>query len=183
MKTDMSTRLKVIVLALIVASMLGIAPAASADETEWLTAMSPRLELRVPDERSRIALLKTVRLEAIRSGLDPQLVLGLIDVVSGFKKYAVSKDGARGFMQVSPAWPERIGTKDDDLFDMRKNIRYGCTILRHFLDLENNNLSRALGRYESQMHGLLDKEVEPGAGSSEFSRKVEGAWKTRWRHG
>ena len=106
------------------------------DEVEWLTAMSRRLDLRVRDHKTRIAFLKSVHYEASRAGLDPQLVLGLIQVESGFKKYAVSGAGARGFMQVMPFWVKLVGANADNLFDMRKNIRYGCVILRHYLDLE-----------------------------------------------
>src|ERR1035437_4754875 len=106
------------------------------DEVEWLTAMSRRLDLRVRDHKSRIALLKSVHYEAQRAGLDPQLVLGLIQVESGFRKYAVSGAGARGYMQVMPFWTKLIGNKSQDLFHMRINLRYGCTILRHYLDIE-----------------------------------------------
>ena len=140
------------------------------DEVNWLTAMSRRLDIRIRDHRTRIAFLKTVHYEASRAGLDPQLVLGLIQVESGFKKYAVSRAGARGFMQVMPFWVKLIGAKGDNLFDMRKNIRYGCTILRHYLDIEKGDLYRALGRY----NGSLGK---PG-----YPRAVEAAWKHRWRY-
>jgi len=140
------------------------------DEVEWLTAMSRRLDIRIRDHRTRIAFLKTVHYEASRAGLDPQLVLGLIQVESGFKKYAVSRAGARGFMQVMPFWVKLIGAKGDNLFDMRKNIRYGCTILRHYLDIEKGDLYRALGRY----NGSLGK---PG-----YPRAVEAAWKHRWHY-
>ena len=140
------------------------------DEVEWLTAMSRRLDIRIRDHRTRIAFLKTVHYEASRAGLDPQLVLGLIQVESGFKKYAVSRAGARGFMQVMPFWVKLIGAKGDNLFDMRKNIRYGCTILRHYLDIEKGDLYRALGRY----NGSLGKPAYP--------RAVEAAWKHRWHY-
>jgi len=140
------------------------------DEVNWLTAMSRRLDIRIRDHRTRIAFLKTVHYEASRAGLDPQLVLGLIQVESGFKKYAVSRAGARGFMQVMPFWVKLIGAKGDNLFDMRKNIRYGCTILRHYLDIEKGDLYRALGRY----NGSLGK---PG-----YPRAVEAAWKHRWHY-
>lgn len=151
------------------------APQASAfrsklDEVEWLTAMSRRLDLRVRDHASRIALLKSVHYEAMRAGLDPQLVLGLIQIESGFKKYAVSTAGARGFMQVMPFWVKLIGANGDNLFDMRKNIRYGCTILRHYLDLEHGDLYRALGRYNGSL------------GKPEYPRAVEAAWKNGWRY-
>jgi len=140
------------------------------DEVEWLTAMSRRLDLRIRDHRTRIALLKSVHYEAIRAGLDPQLVLGLIQVESGFKKYAVSSAGARGLMQVMPFWVSLIGAKGDNLFDMRKNIRYGCTILRHYVDLEQGDLYRALGRYNGSL------------GRPEYPRAVEAAWKNQWRY-
>jgi len=141
------------------------------DEVEWLSAMSQRLDLRVRDHNSRIALLKSVHYEASRAGLDPQLVLGLIQVESGFRKYAVSTAGARGLMQVMPFWVTLIGAQGDNLFDLRKNIRYGCTILRHYLDLEKGDLYRALGRYNGSL------------GKPEYPRAVEAAWKNQWRYG
>ena len=140
------------------------------DEVNWLSAMSRRLERRIRDHDSRIAFLKSVHYEASRAGLDPQLVLGLIQVESGFKKYAVSKSGARGYMQVMPFWTKLIGAKGDNLFDMRKNIRYGCTILRHYLDIENGDLYRALGRYNGSL------------GKPQYPRAVEAAWKRRWHY-
>ncbi|MBE0625640.1 MAG: lytic transglycosylase domain-containing protein [Burkholderiales bacterium] len=140
------------------------------DEVNWLSAMSPRLNKRIGDHHSRMAFLKSVHYEASRAGLDPQLVLGLIQVESGFKKYAVSRAGARGYMQVMPFWIELIGAKGDNLFDMRKNIRYGCTILRHYLDLEKGDLYRALGRYNGSL------------GRPQYPRAVEAAWKNRWRY-
>jgi len=140
------------------------------DEANWLIAMSRRLDTRIRDFKTRIAFLKSVHYEATRAGLDPQLVLGLIQVESGFNKYAVSRAGARGYMQVMPFWVKLIGAKGDDLFDMRKNIRYGCVILRHYLDLENGDLYRALGRY----NGSLGKPAYPLA--------VEAAWKRRWHY-
>jgi len=84
---------------------------------------------------------------AKRAGLDPQLVLGLIQVESNFRKHAVSYAGARGYMQVMPFWVKLIGAKDHNLFHIRTNLRYGCTILRHYLDMEKGDLYRALGRY------------------------------------
>jgi soluble lytic murein transglycosylase-like protein len=140
------------------------------DEVEWLTAMSRRLDTRIRDHRIRIAFLKSVHYEASRAGLDPQLVLGLIQVESGFKKYSVSAAGARGYMQVMPFWVKLIGAHGDDLFDMRKNIRYGCTILRHYLDLEQGDLYRALGRYNGSL------------GKAQYPRAVEAAWKRQWHY-
>src|SRR5689334_9409908 len=110
-----------------------------AEARSWLQVMSAKLEKRIPDRVAREELLVTVHYEAKRAGLDPQLVLGLIQVESAFRKYAVSTAGARGFMQVMPFWVKLIGGEQSDanLFHLRTNLRYGCTILRHYLDMEN----------------------------------------------
>ena len=112
----------------------------------WLAEMSRRLEKRIPDQWTRERLLTAIHYEATRAGLDPQMVLGLIQVESGFKKYAISPVGARGLMQVMPFWVRSIGASGHNLFDLTTNLRYGCTILRHYLDIERGNLFRALGR-------------------------------------
>ena len=125
----------------------------------WLADISRRLAPRVPDERERRDLLATVHYEAVRAGLDPQLVLGVIHHESGFKKYAVSPANARGYMQVMPFWVRQIGTADQNLFNLRINLRYGCTILRHYLAVESGDLFRALGRY----NGSLGREEYPNA--------------------
>jgi len=139
------------------------------DEGEaWLAAMSKRLERFVPDPTQRRELLVTVHYEATRAGLDPQMVLGLIQVESGFKKYAISSASARGFMQIMPFWTKLIGTKEHNLFHMRTNLRYGCTILRHYIDIENGNLYRALGRYNGSL------------GRPEYPNLVLGAWQKHW---
>jgi soluble lytic murein transglycosylase-like protein len=132
--------------------------------------MSDRLAKRIPDEKARVELLKTVHYEATRAGLDPQLVLGVVHVESGFKKYAVSKAGARGLMQVMPFWVELIGRKDDNLFHLRTNIRYGCVILRHYLDLEKGNLYRALGRYNGSL------------GQPDYPNLVLAAWRGTFKY-
>lgn len=134
----------------------------------WLNAMSRRLQKTMPDAEYRMNFLKTVHYEATRAGLDPQLVLGLIEVESHFNKYAVSNSGARGYMQVMPFWVKEIGTKGQNLFHLRVNLRYGCTILRHYLDIENGNLFRALGRY----NGTL--------GKSRYPNLVRAAWRNHW---
>lgn len=113
----------------------------------WLNAMSPRLKKYMPDQSTGEDFLRTVHYEAVRAGLDPQMVLALIQVESGFRKYAVSSAGARGFMQVMPFWVESIGLPQQNLFHLRTNLRFGCTILRHYLDIEHGNLNRALSRY------------------------------------
>jgi soluble lytic murein transglycosylase-like protein len=142
-------------------------------ETEgyaWLAEMSRRLEKRIPDKEFRVDFLKTVHYEATRAGLDPQLVLGLIQVESGFKKYAVSTVGARGFMQVMPFWVRQIGTPEQNLFHLRINLRYGCTILRHYLDIEKGDLYRALGRYNGSL------------GQPEYPTLVVNAWRNNWSY-
>ena len=130
-----------------------------ADLQSWLAEMSRRLASRMPDERDRRELLATVHYEAQRAGLDPQLVLGVMHHESGFKKFAVSPVGARGYMQVMPFWTKLIGAPDQNLFNLRTNLRYGCVILRHYLDVETGDLYRALGRY----NGSLGRPEYPSA--------------------
>lgn len=119
----------------------------SEDEQRWIAAMEKHLNRFVKSKEDAHLLLKTVHYEAVRAGLKPELVLGLMQVESGFKKYAFSSAGARGYMQVMPFWVDAIGEKSHDLFHLRTNLRYGCTILRHYLDIEKGDLFRALGRY------------------------------------
>ncbi len=110
--------------------------------------MSERLKKRKADHRTRVEFLETVWYESKRAGLEPALVLGLIQVESGFRKYAISKAGARGYMQVMPFWARLIGDGDvSRLFHMQTNLRFGCVILRHYLDIERGDLFLALGRY------------------------------------
>jgi soluble lytic murein transglycosylase-like protein len=140
------------------------------EAVDWLSEMSRRLGTRIADREHRREFLRAVHYEATRAGLDPQLVLGLIQVESGFRKYAVSRAGARGFMQVMPFWIKLIGRKDDNLFHLRTNLRYGCTILRHYLDIERGDLFRALGRYNGSL------------GRPEYPNRVHGAWQGQWLH-
>jgi soluble lytic murein transglycosylase-like protein len=114
----------------------------------WLGTMSERLKQRQREHPVRVEFLETVWYESKRAGLEPALVLGLIQVESGFKKYAISAAGARGYMQVMPFWARTIGDGDEArLFHMQTNLRFGCVILRHYLDIENGDLFLALGRY------------------------------------
>jgi soluble lytic murein transglycosylase-like protein len=136
----------------------------------WLSEMSKRLEQRIPDRKQRIELLKTVQYEATRAGLDPQLVLGVMQVESGFKKYAVSAAGARGYMQVMPFWIRLIGEKHHNLFALRTNLRYGCVILRFYLDREQGDFFRALGRYNGSL------------GQADYPNLVHSAWKRTWSY-
>ncbi len=132
----------------------------------WIAAISPKLAKRLPDERERRELLATVHYEGIRAGLDPQLLLGLIHHESGFKKYAISVAGARGYMQIMPFWVKLIGSEEQNLFHLRTNLRYGCVILRHYLDIENGDLFRALGRY----NGSLGRAEYPNAVAAAMKR-------------
>ena len=137
----------------------------------WLDVMSARLAKRIPDRVVREELLVTVHYEAKRAGLDPQLVLGLIQVESAFRKYAVSSAGARGFMQVMPFWIKAIGgNRDHNLFHMRTNLRFGCVILRHYIDIEKGDLYRALGRYNGSL------------GKPQYPNTVLSAWRGNWTY-
>ncbi|MEQ1488036.1 MAG: lytic transglycosylase domain-containing protein [Methylotenera sp.] len=144
---------------------------ATPEEGEaWLAEMSQRLQKRIPDTTYREDVLRTVHYEATRAGLDPQMVLGLIQVESGFKKYAVSSVGARGFMQIMPFWARSIGAADHNLFLLRTNLRYGCTILRHYVDIERGDLYRALGRYNGSL------------GRPQYPNLILGAWRKHWNY-
>ena len=114
----------------------------------WQAAMSERLKRRKSELQTRLEFLDTLWYESKRAGLEPELVLGLVQVESGFRKYAVSVAGARGYMQVMPFWCRLIGDGDPSkLFHMQVNLRFGCVILRHYLNLEKGDLFLALGRY------------------------------------
>lgn len=137
---------------------------------KWLGEMSRRLETRIPEPQIRVELIETVYYEAKRAGLEPSLVLGLVQVESGFRKYAISSADARGLMQVMPFWVRSIGDGDvRKLFHLQSNLRYGCTILRHYLDRENGDLFLALGRYNGSR------------GRPEYPNAVLAAWK-RWQY-
>ena len=140
------------------------------DAHKWIYEMSNRLQKRFPDRKQRMELLKTVQWEATRAGLDPQLALGLIQIESGFRKYAVSSAGARGYMQVMPFWSKVFKRPNDNLFSLRTNLRYGCVILRYYLDLENGDYFRALGRYNGSL------------GQPEYPDAVRAAWHGPWKY-
>jgi soluble lytic murein transglycosylase-like protein len=134
----------------------------------WLGEMASRLAKRLPDRQVRIEFLETLWYEARRAGLAPDLVLGLVQVESAFRKYAMSPVGARGYMQVMPFWTRAIGDGDPGkLFHMQTNLRYGCSILRLYIDMERGDLFLALGRYNGSR------------GKPEYPNAVLDAWK-RW---
>ena len=134
----------------------------------WLFDMSSRLAKRLPDPDKRLRLLRLVHQEARRADIPPELALAVIEVESGFDRFALSHAGAQGLMQIMPFWLDEIGRPGDNLFDMRTNLRMGCTILRYYLDKEDGNLSRALARYNGSL------------GSRRYPNKVLNALSERW---
>jgi soluble lytic murein transglycosylase-like protein len=123
-------------------------PAKRLAHLRWLGAMSDRLKRRKSDDQIRIEFLQTAWYESKRAGLDTNLVMGLIQVESAFRKFAISPVGARGYMQIMPFWSRVIGDGDaGKLFNMQTNLRFGCVILRHYLDRERGDIFMALGRY------------------------------------
>ena len=138
------------------------------DTRAWVRAMTKRVLARFPDEDAARHFLAIVRYEGMRSGLDPHLLLAVIDVESKFRKYAVSSAGARGLMQVMPFWVKEIGEPGHNLFQERLNLRYGCTILRHYLDRERGNMANALARYNGSL------------GKDDYPARVLKALRERW---
>ena len=134
----------------------------------WLLDMSNRLQRYVQDEKTRLSLLKQVHLEASRAELQPELVLAVIQVESNFDSYAISSAGAQGIMQVMPFWLKEIGRPDDNLIVLKTNLRMGCTILKYYMDMENNDLHKALARYNGSR------------GSKIYSNKVLYALQRHW---
>ncbi|NLO79861.1 MAG: lytic transglycosylase domain-containing protein [Xanthomonadaceae bacterium] len=121
----------------------------------WLMDMSQRLARWLPEPNERLELLRQVHYEATRAGLPPELVLAVIEVESAFNRWAISSAGAQGLMQIMPFWLKEIGRPDDNLFHVGTNLRYGCTILRHYLDRSKGNLTEALARYNGS-YGRYD---------------------------
>ncbi len=138
------------------------------DAEVWLVDMSHRLEPFVEDGQTRIKLLKRIHQEATRAGLAPELVLAVIEVESRFDPYAISRSGAQGLMQVMPFWLNEIGHPEDNLIDIDTNLRMGCTILKYYMDMANNDLHAALARYNGSY------------GSKVYSNKVLDALSKRW---
>ena len=138
------------------------------DAEVWLTDMSNRLTRQVPDPEERLDILKRVHYEATRADLAPELVLAVIDVESNFDRFAISRVGARGLMQIMPFWLKEIGRPDDNLFHLNTNLRMGCTILRYYLDMERQDLVRGLGRYNGSL------------GRRTYADKVIDRLRTKW---
>ncbi len=138
------------------------------DAEVWLTDMSSRLQKRVEDPEERLKILKTVHYEARRAGLEPELVLALIEVESNYDRFAISTAGAQGLMQIMPFWLDEIGHPEDNLFHIGTNIRLGCTILSYYRKREKGNLFRALARYNGSV------------GKSWYPNRVYRALTSRW---
>ena len=134
----------------------------------WLVDMSNRLQRFVKDKQTRMSMLRQIHLEATRAELQPELVLALIEVESWFDSYAISKAGAQGIMQIMPFWLKEVGRPDDNLIDLKTNLRMGCTILRYYMDIEKNDLHKALARYNGSR------------GSRVYSNKVLKALRNHW---
>ncbi|MDH5325049.1 MAG: lytic transglycosylase domain-containing protein [Gammaproteobacteria bacterium] len=134
----------------------------------WLLDMSTRLQRFIEDDRERINLLRNIHQEATRADLPPELVLAVIDTESAFNRWAISVVGAQGLMQVMPFWLKEIGREGDNLFSVKTNLRFGCTILKHYLDKEKGDLRRALARYNGSI------------GKAKYPNKVFKKLRTRW---
>ncbi|MCB1615273.1 MAG: lytic transglycosylase domain-containing protein [Pseudomonadales bacterium] len=141
------------------------------DAEVWMLAMSSRLERYVKNPDERMQILTLVRKEALRADLQPELVLALIEVESHFDRFAVSRVGAQGVMQVMPFWKKELGREEDNLTVLTTNLRYGCTILKHYLDKEKGDIRRALARY----NGSLGKDWYP--------ERVFTAYRKNWKGG
>ncbi|MEM7250882.1 MAG: transglycosylase SLT domain-containing protein [Pseudomonadota bacterium] len=138
------------------------------DAEVWLLDMSTRLRRYVKDPELRLHVLRGVHRESKLANLEPELVLAVIHVESLFDKFAISEAGARGLMQIMPFWLDEIGRPNDNLFSVDTNLRYGCTILRHYLDRERGNMTKALARYNGSV------------GKTWYPRRVYKAFRTRW---
>lgn len=138
------------------------------DAEVWLMDMAQRLRPRMPDREDRLRLLRLVHAEAKRADVPPELVLAVIEVESGFERFAISSAGARGLMQVMPFWLEELGRPEDNLFDVATNLRYGCTILAHYLDVADGQWYPALARYNGSF------------GQAWYPDRVFAALEARW---
>lgn len=138
------------------------------DAEVWLVDMSARLSVFVKDPKSRLQLLQAVHREASRAGLSPELVLSVIEIESHFNRFAVSRVGAQGLMQVMPFWKQEIGRGEDNLTDIDTNLRYGCSILKYYIEREKGHIARALARYNGSL------------GRHHYPEKVMLAWERRW---
>jgi soluble lytic murein transglycosylase-like protein len=138
------------------------------DAEVWLTDMSQRLSELIPDEKTRLDMLRYIHAEANRAELPVELVLAVIQVESNFDRFAISNAGARGLMQVMPFWLKELNQPNANLFNIETNLRFGCTILRYYLDMEKGNRTRALARYNGSLN------------SFKYPNRVFAALRSRW---
>ena len=139
------------------------------DAQVWLVAKDRPLARIIKDPAQRLAMLKLIHSEARRADLQPEIVLALIEVESAFDSYAVSVAGAQGMMQVMPFWKKELGRPEDNLINPQTNLRYGCTILKHYLDREQGRLADALARYNGSY------------GQYWYAERVLDTWDLHWR--
>jgi soluble lytic murein transglycosylase-like protein len=139
------------------------------DAQVWLVAKDRPMARIIKDPAQRLALLKLIHSEAHRADLQPEIVLVLIEVESAFDNYAVSVAGAQGMMQVMPFWKKELGRPEDNLINPQTNLRYGCTILKHYLDREQGRLADALARYNGSY------------GQYWYAERVLDTWDLHWR--
>ncbi|WP_425460023.1 lytic transglycosylase domain-containing protein [Exilibacterium tricleocarpae] len=139
------------------------------DAEVWLVSKSPPLRRFIDNPKKRMSMLKSIHRAARRAGLQPEVVLAVIEVESGFNRYAVSRVGAQGLMQVMPFWKHEIGRPEDNLIDLETNLKYGCAILKHYLNRSNGHLAEALARYNGSY------------GRYTYVEKVMMAWQKYWR--
>lgn len=138
------------------------------DAEVWLMDMSERLKRWMPNSKKRFEFLRVLHSEAKRAGVQPELVLAVIQIESAFDRFALSYVGARGYMQIMPFWKNEIGRPEDNLMELQTNLRYGCTILKHYLDREKNDHIRGLARYNGSL------------GRTKYPEKVLMAWDKHW---
>ena len=138
------------------------------DAEVWLMDMSERLKRWMPNSKKRFEFLRVLHSEAKRAGVQPELVLAVIQIESAFDRFALSYVGARGYMQIMPFWKNEIGRPEDNLMELQTNLRYGCTILKHYLDREKNDHIRGLARYNGSL------------GRTKYPEKVLMAWERHW---
>ncbi|WP_442903682.1 lytic transglycosylase domain-containing protein [Gilvimarinus sp. 1_MG-2023] len=138
------------------------------DAEAWLMLMDGRLKRYIKDHDQRLSMLRSIHKEATAAGVKPELVLAVIQVESHFDRFAISPVGAMGIMQIMPFWKHEIGRPEDNLINLNTNLRYGCIILKHYIDRSNGRLAEALARYNGSY------------GSYRYSAKVMDAW-DYWR--
>ena len=139
------------------------------DAQVWLASKNSPLKRFIKDEQKRLELLQKIHREAKRVGLYPEIVLAVIEIESGFDRFAISRVGARGMMQIMPFWKKEIGRNNDNLFNVDTNLRYGCTILKYYLDKESGKIADALTRYNGSY------------GTYKYAGKVLDAWSNYWK--